>query len=286
MTGYSAPNYTQIPNAMLDVDMRDMPESELKVTLAILRKIVGYHKDKPEAISYSQLEELTGLSRQGVTDGVRRAIERGRIKRLEERGPRGVSLFTVNFDDQSTQQTSPPNRLVPVYSVDTQKKSSKEKEKDSGGAGAAALPTDENMPADSDNTPSPSPVRQLQDALVDLWFNGNEKSYGRAGLLAQMCMGTSTRKGYQEYNISPPLSAQELQRFHADFRANTPAGFSLPTSPMIFQQQIYDWRQKARACVNPYQLPPEPAYDPIPPAIMPTPRFNADGTPIKYASVS
>jgi len=34
---------------------------------------------------------------------------------------------------------------------------------------------------------------------------------------------------------------------------------------------------------NPYQLPPEPEQEYIPPAVMPTPRFNADGTPISVS---
>ena len=139
MTGYPAPNYTETPNALFDIDMRDMSESELKVTLAIIRKILGYHKEKPEAISYSQLEEMTGLSRQGVTDGVKHALKRGRIKRAG-RGARGISLFTINFADQSTQQTgtSQHSRLELVNEVDTQKKDSKEKDKEKDSTDAPA----------------------------------------------------------------------------------------------------------------------------------------------------
>ncbi len=131
MTAYPSPNYTKVPNDLFDLDLRDMGLAELKCTLAIIRKTLGFHKDGPEPISYSQLEKLTGLSRQGVINGTKSAVDRGRVKRLDIKGPRGINLYGVNIVDQSTQLTSEGatsqlSRLDLVNPVDTQKKLVKE----------------------------------------------------------------------------------------------------------------------------------------------------------------
>ncbi len=63
------PNYTQCPNMFFDEIMKDLKEAELKVFLAIIRKTFGFHKDKDQ-ISISQLMEITGMSRQGVLNGL------------------------------------------------------------------------------------------------------------------------------------------------------------------------------------------------------------------------
>ncbi len=105
MTGIEEPKWTQIPNVLLDTDMASMSEAELKCTLAILRRIVGYHREKPEPVSYSLLQTLTGLSRQAVIDGITAAVARGRVCQAGT-GGRGVKLYTVNFVDQSTEETS------------------------------------------------------------------------------------------------------------------------------------------------------------------------------------
>lgn len=148
MKGYEEPNYTQVPNSLLDTDMATMSEAELKCTLAIVRKIIGFHKTEPEAVSYTQLEKMTGLSRQAVVDGVQAAINRGCVT-LSGNGKRGVNLYTVNFVDQSTQETSgeatsQDTSTELVNEVDTQKKSLKESIKDSdtpdGGQGGASAP--------------------------------------------------------------------------------------------------------------------------------------------------
>ncbi|UYN89922.1 MAG: replication protein [Anaerolineales bacterium] len=78
--------------------MADMGEAELKVVLAVTRKTIGWHKTR-DRLSFSQLMELTGLSRQGVSDGTAAAVERGVIARY----PVGNSFeyeLVVNEVDQ------------------------------------------------------------------------------------------------------------------------------------------------------------------------------------------
>jgi hypothetical protein len=113
------PNYTQVPNLLFD-HMADMGEAELRCTLAIVRKIIGYHKDKPEPVSYSQLETLTGMSRPAVVKGIEASIIRGWIK-VAGQGKRGVNLYTLNFNDQLTKLTSDGEKGTvrqPVNKVD------------------------------------------------------------------------------------------------------------------------------------------------------------------------
>ena len=67
-TGYTKPNYTQLPNTLLDIHMPHMKEAELRVVLAIARSTFGWHKTQ-DKLSISQLMEKTGLTRQGVEIG-------------------------------------------------------------------------------------------------------------------------------------------------------------------------------------------------------------------------
>jgi phage replication O-like protein O len=156
MTSLEAPNYTQVPNALFD-HMADMSEAELRCTLALVRQIIGWHKEKAEPISYSQFEEITGMSRQGVSNGIEDAIKRGFVK-LAGTGKRGTNLYTLDIDDlptkltrstkkktdQSTKMTTTSQRSRPVLvnEVDTPKKDKEIKENsvDTPDGGQRALP--------------------------------------------------------------------------------------------------------------------------------------------------
>jgi len=114
---YPKPNYTQIPNVLLDEHLSSMAESELKVVLAIARKTFGWHKEQAR-LSLTHLEELTGLSRQGVINGVERGIERGVIARKRD-GKQGYFYhLLVNEVDQLELPTSQRSRLALVNEVD------------------------------------------------------------------------------------------------------------------------------------------------------------------------
>jgi len=69
------PNWTKVPNALMEL-MPYLPEAECRVMLVIARKTHGFHK-VCDVISYSQLEDATRMSRQGVINGVEAAIKRG-----------------------------------------------------------------------------------------------------------------------------------------------------------------------------------------------------------------
>jgi hypothetical protein len=115
--GFRAPQHTQMPNELFDILLKEMDDTELRVTLVAARKTLGWHKTK-DAISLSTFIKLTGLSRQGVLDGIEKAKARGTLVEVGK-GKRGVNIYElVITDDQSTSLTSLTSRPVLVYSVD------------------------------------------------------------------------------------------------------------------------------------------------------------------------
>ena len=59
---FESPNHTQVPNDLFDSILCDIGYAELKVTLAAIRKTLGWQK-RSDKISLSQMEKMTGLSR-------------------------------------------------------------------------------------------------------------------------------------------------------------------------------------------------------------------------------
>lgn len=130
------PNYTQIPNALLDDLLHVMSNSELRVVLVIARKTFGWQK-KSDRISISQIAKMAKMSRQGVINGIEQGMERGIIKRRKSGQNYYYSLnieqrtsLNNGLDETETSQRSRPElvndvdhfapKLVNV--VDTQKK--------------------------------------------------------------------------------------------------------------------------------------------------------------------
>ncbi len=84
--GFAAPNYTQVPNRYLEELLPEIDTlAELKVTLAVFRQTFGWH-ERGETISLTQLQQATGLARDGVVRGVRAALMRGTIDRVKAGG--------------------------------------------------------------------------------------------------------------------------------------------------------------------------------------------------------
>jgi len=96
-----------VPNVLLD-NMGQLSDSELRVMLAAVRQTIGYHREKMP-MSNSWFIQKTGLSAQGVRNGVRKATSRKWLHQVGK-GKRGVKVFGVNIVDQSnpsTELTSP-----------------------------------------------------------------------------------------------------------------------------------------------------------------------------------
>lgn len=116
MPGITPPNFTQIPNEILD-RMGEMTPAEFKVLMAICRKTFGWHKES-DVISLTQLEEMTQLSRTAVQDGIVAAMRRG----LLERTPSGKQQFSYQLvmatDDDTPKTPDPPRDPDPEASDD------------------------------------------------------------------------------------------------------------------------------------------------------------------------
>jgi len=59
-----------LPNAIIDILMKELPPADFKVLLFIYRKTKGWHKNS-DAISYSQIMEATGLCRKSVYSSIK-----------------------------------------------------------------------------------------------------------------------------------------------------------------------------------------------------------------------
>jgi phage replication O-like protein O len=119
------PNYTQTPNILFDEIMRDLNGVELKVILAVIRKTFGWHKER-DRISLTQLEEMTGLSRQGILNAIHGKkkeksvigglVNKGYIKIIETKQGNVYELVVKEVDQQET--ASQLSRLEVVNKVD------------------------------------------------------------------------------------------------------------------------------------------------------------------------
>lgn len=93
-----------MPNFILDELMLQMGDAELRVLLCLVRLTCGYHRSCTES-SLSALQKMSGLSRQGVINGINAGMKRGTITRTD--GRRGGFVYELMFPS-----TSQPGGLV------------------------------------------------------------------------------------------------------------------------------------------------------------------------------
>lgn len=140
--GFEVPNHTQTPNTFFDVSLPEIKSlTELKVVLAVIRQTFGWQK-KADRISLSQLQRLTGLSRESVSIGIQAALEHKYIERKAVKNGFVYNLKVVRNSDQSGIPTSQEFRPKVVRNSDQkvvgipdpQKKEEKEKKESSAHA--------------------------------------------------------------------------------------------------------------------------------------------------------
>lgn len=112
---FESPQYTQAPNDLFDSLMREMSETELKVTMAVIRGTLGYHKEGFK-LSLSNMAEMTGLSENGVISGAEQAEARGLIERVTD--GRKSTEWRVRFSTSASEvrrkrATSPSEVALP-----------------------------------------------------------------------------------------------------------------------------------------------------------------------------
>lgn len=151
--------FTAIPNEWFDEVMKKIDNlAELKVVQAVFRKtygwVEGWAEDKAvykleDAISYSQFEEITGLSSASISEGIKRAISHGYIIQVsagdfETRESARYRIRTVS-DNPQTLEERPQTRGIgkflptletkarePLETKVTKEKGKKRKENDFG----------------------------------------------------------------------------------------------------------------------------------------------------------
>lgn len=107
--GYRLPNYTQIANDLIDSDMLDMNEAELKITLVLFRDTIGWHRMGPVPLSVQDLIKRTGIqSETTIRAAVKSGINRGTIIEAG-RGERGVKLYTLGYFEPLIESDTPPS---------------------------------------------------------------------------------------------------------------------------------------------------------------------------------
>jgi hypothetical protein len=109
-TGYRLPQYTQIPDLLLDYQMAHLTGAELKVVLYICRRTFGFKKDT-DAISFNQMLEGivtqdgrrldygTGLSRDSLNKAIKSLEAKGIIlviRSADAKGSKQTNLYALN----------------------------------------------------------------------------------------------------------------------------------------------------------------------------------------------
>lgn len=97
--------YTPAPHCFFDVLLPLLGFAELKITLAIMRETIGWHK-RWKMIAYSEFEKATGLGREAVRKGIVAGMERGTIDRKDLGGGYAYSLRLVGLPDCPVGATS------------------------------------------------------------------------------------------------------------------------------------------------------------------------------------
>jgi phage replication O-like protein O len=124
----TAPNYTQIPNNLLDEWIPKLSEGELRVILVIMRKTFGWHKIRDQ-ISLSQLEKHSGLQRQAILAATKSLENRGLISKTVtgENGTQKTFYELVIIEDSNNLDQY--DRNTPPSVIDTPTKENPTKEK-------------------------------------------------------------------------------------------------------------------------------------------------------------
>jgi hypothetical protein len=140
-TGIKSPNYTQVPDVVIDMLMADFSGAEFKTLIYIIRRTFGFKKDS-DYISLSQMvngiktrdgkiiDRGTGLNKDSVVNALKVLEGIGIIKKIKRRSPgKGdeTNYYTLNLND--IEQYTPVGKndrgcrkilLPPVEKSDTQ----------------------------------------------------------------------------------------------------------------------------------------------------------------------
>ena len=100
------PNSFQLPNAFVDEAMKKLSPTANLLYIVIVRKTRGWQKNK-DAISLTQFEAITGLSRKTVIKAINELIEFGFVKEYAQKNAKAAKSYALNDSVFSTLVESP-----------------------------------------------------------------------------------------------------------------------------------------------------------------------------------
>jgi hypothetical protein len=135
--GFRAPNYTQVPNALVDYWLPELSGAELKVLLYLVRRTFGFHRDQVEAGLRRICDGIpgkdrgTGLHLESASKAVKALESRGLLvceRRSGGRTSYHVRLITAVYGKSEHHRSENPNTAVYGKSEHEERKSSSETE--------------------------------------------------------------------------------------------------------------------------------------------------------------
>ncbi|MBF7693982.1 replication protein [Acinetobacter pollinis] len=100
------PNSFQLPNAFVDEAMSRLSPTANMLYIVIVRKTRGWQKNE-DAISLSQFEKITGLSRKTVIKALNELISYGFVEEYEQKNAKAPKSYSLNTSVFSTLVESP-----------------------------------------------------------------------------------------------------------------------------------------------------------------------------------
>lgn len=120
MSGVPRPNYTQVPNLLLDEWLPKIDTlAEMKVALAIVRATAGWHRTSA-VLSLSELQRATGLGRAAVVAGLKAAHERGYVDKVAVGQGFSYGLVVDGEVVRSANQPDPSDQFAERTSASTE----------------------------------------------------------------------------------------------------------------------------------------------------------------------
>lgn len=124
-----APNSTQIPNEWFDKWLKEVESNaENKVVQTVMRFTFGWH-DYDARITLSQFQQITGLSRAAVVDGIKKAIEHGFIERETDGHGRVYRMRTRAAITAGLKTRAPESKESPLFQEESLTAPSKRRKK-------------------------------------------------------------------------------------------------------------------------------------------------------------
>ena len=260
--------FLRMPNDWIDRALPTMTASEWMVMTVILRQTLGWQKER-DAISLTQLQQKTGLSRHTVIDAIRGLAKRGWIKAYEQ----GIrSVYEPCFDagaeialDETSAEIAPPlvqklhhtsaetapevvQKLHTQKTEDTNQK--KNKDKVQRRASRARVPDETKIVSDtaSSEAENPETLKQIRKAKRQLDEHEASRHKELFDAIAQVCVldakmngGIIARTAKQLRTGDAAAHAADVQAFlewwkTSDFRGRQ-------GSPPTPAQLIASWRK-------------------------------------------